>query len=466
MRIKGYPLIAALSALLAFPTLTNAQEVHEFILDNGMKLLVKEDHRAPIAVSQIWYKVGSSYEPEGITGVSHVLEHMMFKGTKKHGPNQFSHIISENGGRENAFTGTDYTAYFQTISSDRLDVAFELEADRMRNLLLDPKEFKKEVQVVIEERRMRTDDKPTSMTYEQFQAVAYRVLPYRQPIIGWRSDLENLAIEDLQQWYSRWYAPNNATLVVVGDVDPQKIKTMVDATFGKIPSQSLRPVKPSVEPPQLGEVRLQVRAPARQPYLLMGYKTPTIATAEKEKQWEPYALEILAAILDGGESARFSRELVRGSRVAASAGLGYNMHARLSTMMIFEGIPGEGKKIAALEEALVAEIEKLKHELVDASELKRIITQTVAAKIYERDSVFYQAMQLGTLETVGLDWRMSDTEIDKLKAVTPQQIQSVAKRYFVAENRTVAMLDPQPMDEEQALKQQRAQQMGEASHAH
>lgn len=313
---------------------------------------------------------------------------------------------------------------------------------------------------------MRTDDKPTSMTYEQFQAVAYRVLPYRQPIIGWRSDLENLAIEDLQQWYSRWYAPNNATLVVVGDVDPQEIKTMVDATFGKIPSQSLRPVKPSVEPEQLGEVRLQVRAPARQPYLLMGYKTPTIATAEKEKQWEPYALEILAAILDGGESARFSRELVRGSRVAASAGLGYNMHARLSTLMIIEGIPGEGKGVAVLEEALLAEIEKLKHELVDASELKRIITQTVAAKVYERDSVFYQAMQLGKLETVGLDWRMSDTEIDKLKAVTPQQIQSVAKRYFIAKNRTVAMLDPQPMDDEQALKQQRAQQMGGASHAH
>ncbi|MEA3301843.1 MAG: pitrilysin family protein [Pseudomonadota bacterium] len=461
-----YSLFVALSALLMLPALASAQKVHEFMLDNGMKLLVKEDHRAPIAVSQIWYKVGSSYEPEGITGVSHVLEHMMFKGTKKHGPNQFSHIISENGGRENAFTGTDYTAYFQTISSDRLDVAFELEADRMRNLLLDPKEFKKEVQVVIEERRMRTDDKPTSMTYEQFQAVAYRVLPYRQPIIGWRSDLENLAIEDLQQWYSRWYAPNNATLVVVGDVDPQEIKTMVDATFGKIPSQSLRPVKPSVEPEQLGEVRLQVRAPARQPYLLMGYKTPTIATAEKEKQWEPYALEILAAILDGGESARFSRELVRGSRVAASAGLGYNMHARLSTLMIIEGIPGEGKGVAVLEEALLAEIEKLKHELVDASELKRIITQTVAAKVYERDSVFYQAMQLGKLETVGLDWRMSDTEIDKLKAVTPQQIQSVAKRYFIAKNRTVAMLDPQPMDDEQALKQQRAQQMGGASHAH
>lgn len=448
------------------PAIASAQKVHEFMLDNGMKLLVKEDHRAPIAVSQVWYKVGSSYEPEGVTGISHVLEHMMFKGTKKHGPNRFSQIISENGGRENAFTGPDYTAYVQTISSARLKVAFELEADRMRNLLLDPEEFKKEVQVVIEERRMRTDDKPTSLTYEQFQAVAYRVLPYRHPIIGWRSDLENMAIEDLHEWYSRWYAPNNATLVVVGDVDPKKIKTMADATFGQIPRQPLRPVKPVVEPVQQGEIRLQVKAPARQPYLLMGFKAPTIATAGKEAQWEPFALEILAAILDGGESARFSRQLIRGSRIAASAGLGYNMHARLSSMMIIEGIPGEGKEISDLEEAFLAEIDKLKNELVDESELKRIITQTVASKVYERDSVFYQAMQLGTLETVGLDWRMSDTEIEKLKAVTPQQIQSVAKRYFTRENMTVAMLDPQPMDEEQMLKQQRVQQVERAAHAH
>ncbi|MEN8214402.1 MAG: pitrilysin family protein [Pseudomonadota bacterium] len=442
----------------------SAQEVHEFMLDNGMKLLVKEDHRAPIAVSQVWYKVGSSYEPEGITGISHVLEHMMFKGTKQHGPNEFSQIIAENGGRENAFTGRDYTAYFQTISSSRLNVAFELEADRMRNLLLDPEEIKKEIQVVIEERRMRTDDKPTALTYEQFQAVALRVIPYRHPIIGWRSDLENLAIEDLQQWYSRWYAPNNATLVVVGDVDPQQIRSMAEATFGQIPKQPLRPVKPSVEPRQQGIIRLDVKAPARQPYLLMGYKVPTIATTEKEGEWEPYALEILAAILDGGQSARFSRRLVRGSQIAASTGIGYNMHARLSTMMIFEGIPGEGKEIDALEAAYQAEVEQLQTELVDSAELQRVITQTVAAKVYERDSVFYQAMQLGTLETVGLDWRMADTEIEKLKAVTPQQIQSVAKRYLVSDNLTVAKLDPQPMDEEQMRQQQRAQQMGGVDH--
>ena len=458
--------VLAVAALCLLPPLpASAQQVHEFMLENGMKLLVKEDHRAPIAVSQLWYKVGSSYEPNGMTGISHVLEHMMFKGTEKHGPNEFSHIIAENGGKENAFTGLDYTAYFQTISSARLQVAFELEADRMRNLLLDPKEFEKEVQVVIEERRMRTDDKPTSLTYEQFQAVAWRVLPYRNPIIGWRSDLEQLNIDDLRRWYARWYAPNNATLVVVGDVDPQEIKRLAAATFGKIPAQSWQPLKAVAEPRQQGETRLQVKAPARQPYLLMGYKTPTVASAGEDEEWQPYALEILAAVLDGGESARFSRELVRGSRVAASAGVGYNIYARLSGMLLFEGIPGEGREVTDLEAAILAEIDKLKNEPVEESELRRIITQTVAAKVYERDSVFYQAMQLGTLETVGLDWRLSESEIERLKAVTPQQVQLVAQRYLVPENLTVATLDPQPMDEQQALQQQ-AQQLQGGAHAH
>ena len=274
-----------------------------------------------------------------------------------------------------------------------------------------------------------------------------------------------LTIEDLQRWYSRWYAPNNATLVVVGDVDPQEIRRLAAATFGKIPAQSRQPLKAVAEPRQQGETRLRVEAPALQPYLLMGYKTPTVASAAKDEEWQPYALEILAAILDGGESARFSRELVRGSRVAASANVGYNIYARLSGMMMFEGIPGEGREVKDLEGAILAEIDKLKNELIEENELRRIITQTVAAKVYERDSVFYQAMQLGTLETVGLDWRLSESEIERLKAVTPQQVQAVAQHYLVPENLTVATLDPQPMDEQQALRQQ-AQPLEGAAHVH
>jgi len=424
---------------------TTASEVHEFMLDNGMKVLVKEDHRAPIAVSQVWYKVGASYEPRGLTGVSHVLEHMMFKGTTNLGPNEFSQIIAENGGKENAFTGRDYTAYFQTMASDRLQVSFELEADRMENLLLDEKEFQKERQVVIEERRMRTDDKPTALTYEQFNATAYRVLPYRNPVIGWRSDLENLELEDLSEWYSRFYAPNNALLVVVGDVDPDEIHAMARETFGKVKRREVYNIKPATEPEQRGLTRLQVKAPARKPYLIMGYKTPTISSAEVE--WEPYALEIAAAVLDGGDSARLSRSLIRGNRIAASASAWYDSTTRLSGMMVFSGTPNEGKNVRDLEKALLSEIEKLKNEPVAARELKRIITQTVASKVYELDSVYYQAMQIGMLETVGLDWQLADTIVDKLKAVTPEQVQAVARKYFVPDNLTVAVLEPQSMEQ-------------------
>ena len=303
-----------LTLLLAAAPVLSKGQVHEFALDNGMQVIVKEDHRAPIAVSQVWYKVGSSYEPDGITGISHVLEHMMFKGTQKHPPGEFSRIIAANGGDENAFTGQDYTAYYQTLSNDRLEVSFELEADRMRNLSLIEDEFLKEVEVVMEERRLRTEDKPNSLTYEQFSAVAYRSLPYGNPVIGWMNDLKNLNIKDMRDWYRLWYAPNNATLVVVGDVDPQQVLALAKKHFGPLKPEPVPDVKPLREPPQRGMARTTVKAPAKEPYLLMGYKTPIVNTADEP--WEPYALEMLANILDGGDSARFSRELVRGQEIA------------------------------------------------------------------------------------------------------------------------------------------------------
>ena len=211
------------TVLLCLPVFTTNAEtkVFEHTLANGLKVLVKEDHRSPVVVSQVWYKVGSSYEPGGITGISHMLEHMMFKGTDKHPAGEFSRIIAENGGDENAFTGQDYTAYFQTMEASRLAVSFELEADRMRNLHLLPEELKKELQVVTEERRMRTDDNPQAKMQEQFMTMAYSNSPYKHPVIGWPADIANYTVEDLQAWYQRWYAPNNATLVVVGDVQAQ-----------------------------------------------------------------------------------------------------------------------------------------------------------------------------------------------------------------------------------------------------
>lgn len=418
--------------------------VHEYRLDNGLKLIVKEDHRAPVMVSQVWYKVGSSYEHDGITGVSHVLEHMMFKGTKNHPPGEFSRIISENGGRENAFTSRDYTAYFQRMERSRVPVSFELEADRMRNLLLPPEEFAKEVQVVMEERRMRTEDNPQSLTYEQFNATAFMNSPYRIPVIGWMNDLENLKVEDLEHWYRKWYAPNNATVVVVGDVDPEEIHALAKRYFGPLkPSPDLNAPKPREEIRQRGVRRIEVEAPAELPYLLMGYKVPVLLTAGED--WEPYALEVLAGVLDGGNSARLSRELVRGREIAASAGAGYDLYDRQKSLLLLDGTPANGTGIDELEQALRDQIRQLREELVSGDELDRVKAQVVASDVYEQDSVFYQAMKIGTLETIGLDWKVMEDYVPRIQAVTAEQVREVARKYLVEDRLTVAVLDPQPM---------------------
>ena len=437
-------IFALLLSLFVIPAQA-AGQVHEFELDNGLKVIVKEDHRAPIVVSQVWYKVGSSYEPVGITGISHVLEHMMFKGTESHPPGEFSRIIAANGGRENAFTGRDYTAYFQTLSKDRLEVSFELEADRMRNLTLPPEEFVKEVNVVKEERRMRTEDKPTALTYEQLMAVAYRSLPYSHPVIGWMSDLDNLTVEDLRRWYRLWYAPNNATLVVVGDVEPQQVLELARKYFGPLQPEQTPELKTLREPPQRGETRVVVKAPAKEPYLAFGYKTPVLLSAEQE--WEPFALDMLASILDGGSSARFSRELMRGREIAVSADADYSAFSRLPGMLLVDGSPAPGTDIGELEQALREQVDRLKEELVSEQELERIRAQVVASKVYELDSVFYQAMQIGILETVGLDWRLLDQYVDRIKAVTPEQVRAVARKYLTDDALTVAVLEPQPMEQ-------------------
>lgn len=424
--------------------LTAAPKVQEHLLSNGLKVIVKRDDRAPIVTSQVWYKVGSSYEHGGVTGVSHALEHMMFKGTERLAPGEFSRIIAENGGDENAFTGRDYTAYFQTLASDRLEVALKLEADRMRNLALPAEEFAKEIEVVKEERRLRTDDDPEALAFEQFNATAYAASPYRHPIIGWQSDLEVMNIETLRDWYRMWYTPNNATLVVVGAVEPAKVFALAEEHFGPLePGPALQP-RPREEPEQRGEKRLVVAAPAKEPYLLMGWKTPSLTDAEQP--WEPYALEMLVSVLDAGASSRFSRDLVRGEQLAAAVGASYNAFNRLSGMLLIDATPAKGVSVDALEQAILAQLEQLKSELVTEEELARIRSQLIANKVYERDSVFYQAMLLGQLETVGLGWELVDQIVERLSAVTPEQIQTVAQRYLITENRTIALLEPQPLE--------------------
>lgn len=424
---------------------TQAANTHEFKLDNGMRIIVQEDHRSPVVVSQVWYRAGSIDEVNGKTGVAHVLEHMMFKGTKTIKPGQFSRIIAAAGGRENAFTGRDYTSYFQQLEKSQLPLSIKMEADRMNNLVLTEEEFAKEIKVVMEERRWRTEDQAQSQVYEQFNATVYRAHPYGRPIVGWMNDLENMTAADAKEWYDTWYAPNNALLVVVGDVDPKEVYKLAKKYFGPLKAKPLPQRKPQVEPEQKGERRIIVKAQAELPYILMGFRAPALQDAEKD--WEPYALELLAGVLDGNASARLNQELVRESQIAVSVGASYSMVSRgRQSLFMLEGTPSQGKTAAELEAALLQQVEKIKTSGVTEDELQRVKAQVIASEVYKRDSMFYQGMQIGQLETMGYSWKILDDYQTRLKAITPEQVQEVAKKYIVKDTLTVATLDPQPIE--------------------
>ncbi|NOU40716.1 MAG: insulinase family protein [Methylotenera sp.] len=419
--------------------------IQEFKLDNGLKLIVQEDHRSPVVVSQVWYRAGSLDEVNGKTGVAHVLEHMMFKGTKQVPSGQFSRLIAAAGGKENAFTSTDYTCYFQQLEKSNLPLSFKLEADRMVNLQLTEEDFAKEIKVVMEERRWRTDDKPQSQVNEAFQGVVYRAHPYARPVIGFMNDLENMTVEDAREWYRNWYAPNNATLVVVGDVNAQEVYALAKKHFGHLKPKVLPARKPQVEPAQIGERRVVVKAPAKLPYLLMGYHVPALATPETD--WEPYALEVLAGVLSGNPAARLNQKLVRETQLAIDASAGYDLLARgRQSVFALDGTPSEGKTVIELETALLQQIENIKDSGVTVEELDRVKAGVIAADVYKRDSMFYQGMQLGTIETIGFPWQILQDYPAKLRAVTQEQVQAVAKKYLRKDNLTIATLDPQSMD--------------------
>jgi zinc protease len=438
-------LIMACALLPSLYCLTAQAKIEEFKLKNGLKVIVQEDHRSPVVVSQLWYRAGSIDEVNGKTGVAHVLEHMMFKGTKQVKAGQFSRLIAAAGGKENAFTGADYTCYFQQLEKSKLPLAFKLEADRMANLQLTKEEFSKEIKVVMEERRWRTEDKPQSKVNEAFQGTVYRAHPYSRPVVGFMNDLENMTVEDAREWYHNWYAPNNATLVVVGDVKAKEVYQLAQQHFGKIKAKKLPVRKPQTEPEQIGERRVVVKAPAKLPYLLMGYHVPALQNPESD--WEPYALEVLAGVLSGNPSARLNQKLVREAQLAVDASAGYDILSR-SRQSLFEldGTPSEGKTVAELEAAILQQVENIKQSGITKEELERVKAGVIAADVYQRDSMFYQAMQLGTIETTGFDWRIILSYPDKLRAVTPEQVQTVAKKYLVRDNLTIATLDPQPLD--------------------
>ena len=434
-------LSAAVAVALPMSALANP---FESTLPNGMKLIVKEDRRAPSVVHMVWYKVGAMDEVDGTSGVAHLLEHMMFKGTKRVGPGQFNKQVAAVGGRDNAFTSYDYTAYFQQVPKEALGKMMALEADRMAHLQVTDDSFKKEIEVVKEERRLRTDDKPRSLVVEQLMATAFQAHPYRRPIIGWMSDLDNMTAQDARDWYQRWYVPNNATLVVVGDVDHRDVFKEAQRSYGQIKTRALPARKPLVEPEQTGTRRTVVKAPADLPYVALAWRVPTLRNVKADGDF--YALQVLAAVLDGYDGARLAKNIVRGSRVAVTAGAGYDGTARGESLFILDGAPAQGKSVADVEAALRAEIARIQNDGVSEDELRRVKVQAVAGQVYKRDSLMGQAMEIGMDEMVGLSWKLDAEMLERIRAVSAAEVQAVAKKYFRAETLTVAQLDPLPMN--------------------
>ncbi|MBA1273708.1 M16 family metallopeptidase [Stutzerimonas azotifigens] len=443
-------------AVLLFGTLclpclaiaADPQPTHEFFLDNGLKVIVREDHRAPVVVSQLWYKVGSSYETPGQTGLSHALEHMMFKGSRKLGPGEASRILRELGAEENAFTSDDYTAYYQVLARDRLAVAFELEADRLASLKLPADEFAREIEVIKEERRLRTDDKPSALAFERFKAMAYPASGYHTPTIGWMDDLNRMTVEELRAWYQTWYAPNNATLVVVGDVTVEEVRGLAERYFGPIEKRAVPMAKVPLELDEPGERRLKLHVRTQLPSLIMAFNVPGLATTENPR--EIHALRLISALLDGGYSARLPSRLERGEELVISASAWYSAYPRGDSLFVLGAAPNLQKQrtLEDVEAGLWRELEQLKQTPPSAEELERVRAQVIASLVYERDSITEQATTIGRLETVGLSWRLMDDELNALEAVTPEDIQQAARTYFTRSRLSVAHVLPEESRDE------------------
>ncbi len=409
--------------------------VKETVLENGLKILLLEEHKAPVVTVHLWYRVGSRNEQSGTTGLSHFLEHMMFKGTAKVGPGQYSRTVQKNGGRDNAFTSDDYTGYFETFASDRVELALELEADRMRGLLLDPREVESEKKVIMEERRLRTDDDPVSALREVTEATAFLVHPYRQPVIGWMSDLERLTREDLVRHYNTYYVPNNAVLIVVGDFKSDELLPKIRKYFGGIPRGPEPPKVRAVEPEQGGERRLVLKKEAELPFVLVGYHVPDL------KHPDNFALEVLAYILSGGKSARIYKSLVYEKQLALFAGGGYDRENIDPNLFTLYASVMPGKAAEEVERALEEEIERLKQEPVPARELEKAKNQVEAGFLLGQDSIFNLARQLEEYEIVA-GWRTWEAYLPGIRAVKAEDLQRVAKAYLTPDNRTVGVLIP------------------------
>ncbi len=422
--------------IAAFPLKAfSSTQVREEFLHNGLKVLILENHKAPTATFQIWYRVGSASDPLGRTGISHLLEHMMFKGTKKYGPKTFSQTIKRAGGRDNAFTSKDYTGYFQLLASGRIDLSIELEADRMTNLLLQENEVLSERDVVKEERRLRYEDDPQSSVYEEVLAAAFKSHPYRRPVIGWMADLNSITQQDLLEHYRKYYAPNNSVIIVVGDVNPDTVMEKITKAFDVIPTgPEIRSFGMS-EAPQTGERRVYVKKEAELPYILSVFKVPTIPHADS------YALDVLSTILSEGKSSRLYNSLVYDKKIALSAWAAYDGISKGPGIFYLGGTASPGKTAEILENGLLEEIEKLKKEPPTEREVLKAKNQAEASFIMEQDSIYMQAKTLGTFElTVG--WRLIDQYLEGIRSVTPEDVRRVAAKYLVTDQKTTGILIP------------------------
>lgn len=415
-----------------------AADPQEFVLSNDMKVLLIEVPKAPVVTVQVWYKVGSRNEVMGRAGLSHMLEHMMFKGTAKYPKGTFSRLIRKNGGIDNAFTGQDFTAYFENLSADRVGLALELEADRMQGLALDLKEFQTEREVVKEERRLRTEDDPQGALVEALFAQTFFSHPYHWPVIGWFSDLDAMSLDDLQRHYDTFYSPNNATLVVAGDINADELIQTIRNLFEPIPRGPSPKQTISAEPTQRGERRFFLKREAQVPFVIMGFRVPNYSSEDA------YALNVLESILSQGKSSRLYQRLVYDQKNSLAVGADYSLMQTDPGLFYFYALVNPGSKVEAVEDALQSEISRLQAEPPSELELQRAKNQIEASRIFEQDSNFRRAMLLGQSESIGAGWKWLDEFLDHMKAVTAKDIQRVAKEYLVPDNRTVGILIPLP----------------------
>ncbi|MGJ7500661.1 M16 family metallopeptidase [Variovorax sp. ZT5P49] len=416
----------------------------QFTLANGMTLIVQPDRRSPTAVQMVWVRVGSIDEVDGTSGVAHALEHMMFKGTKDIKPGEFSRRVAALGGQENAFTTRDYTGYYQQIPVGSLEQVMKLESDRFANNQWPDDEFKREIEVVKEERRLRTEDQPRALLGEQQNAAVFTASPYHRPVVGWMSDLDAMTPEDARAFFKRWYVPANAVLVVAGDVDVAQVRAMAEKYYGRIPSSAVPARKPRTEPAQRGIRRIELKAPAEQAYVSLAFRVPQLASIDDANS-DAWALVVLSAVLDGYAGARLDRALTQGpDRVADSAGAYSGFMGRGPQLFVLDGVPAAGKSAEVVEAALRAQLARVAKEGVGEAELARVKTQWVASETYKRDSVMAQARELGSNWVQGLPLNASERIVARLQSVTAAQVQAVAAKYFGDDQLTVATLRPLP----------------------